>query len=101
MAKLFPTRQTFVDEKLSNGEQIVVTRVTLVSSSSDFVSIPRADDAGLLHSSRTTADPTFYLTGAGTVFNIDGGTVGAEHVVVSRHSGMLNYDKGDNPSGGL
>jgi hypothetical protein len=95
MAKLFPIRQTPVDEKLSNGEQIWVTRVKIVNATTDFVTLPTADDAALLHSSRTTADPTFYLSGAGTVFNIDGGTVGDEHVVVSRHSGMINFDAGD------
>jgi len=100
MAKLFPTRQTFVDEKLSNGEQIVVTRVKLVSSTSDHVELPdTALDAALLHESKTTADPTFYLSGSDAVLNIDGGTVGDEHVVVSRHRGMINYGRGDNPIG--
>ncbi len=94
MAKLFPTRQTFVDEKV-DGEQIVITRVTIVNATSDHVEIPTASDAALLHLSRTTSDPTFYLTGRSTVFNIDGGTVGDKHVVVSRHQGMLNFDKGD------
>lgn len=94
MSKLFPKRQTFVDEKLSNGEQIVVTRVTLVSSA-DFVSIPTALDAAVLLTTRTASDPTFYLSGRNTVFNIDGGSAGDEHVIVSRHAGMINFDKGD------
>ena len=100
MAKLFPTRQTFVDEKLSNGEQVVVTRVKIVSAS-DNVELPTALDAQLLQSTRTTSDPTFYFTDGNTSFNIDGATVGSEQVVVSRHAGMLNYDPGDNPDGGL
>lgn len=101
MAKLFPTKQTFVDEKLANGEQIVVTRVTIISSTSDFVSLPTAVDAAMLQSARTTADPTFYLSGRGTVFNIDGATVGAEHVIVSRHKGMINFDRGDQAPGNV
>ena len=94
MAKMFPTKQTFIDEKLANGEQIVVTRVTILTSTSDHVELPRADDAALLHTSRTTSDPTFYLDSDKVNFAIDGGTVGAEHVVVSRHSGMMNFDRG-------
>jgi len=101
MAKLFPIRQTFVDEKLANNEQIVVTRVVLVSSTSDHVELPRAADAAMLQTARTTADPTFYLSRRGSFFNIDGGTVGAEHVVVSRHLGMINFDRGDQGSGNL
>lgn len=102
MAKLFPTKQTFVDEKLSNGEQIVITRVKLLSSSSDHVDLPdTALDTALLQSTKTTSDPTFYLTRADSQLSIDGGTVGDEHVIVSRHSGMINFGKGDNPDGGL
>jgi len=92
MPKLFPSRQEFVD--LRNGEQVVVTKVTIVSSA-DFVSIPTALDASILQSAKATADPTFYLTGRDTVFNIDGATVGDELIVTSRHTGMLNFDKGD------
>ena len=94
MAQLFPTKQTIVDEKVPN-EQIVITRVTILSTGTDHVEIPTATDAALLHTARTTADPTFYLTNRSTQFNIDGGTVGDEHVVVSRHAGMINFDKGD------
>lgn len=93
MAKLFPDKQTFVD--LRDGDQVVVTKVTIVSSTSDFVSLPTAQDAAILNTTRTASDPTFYLTGRNTVFNIDGGTVGDEHLIVSRHSGVLNFDKGD------
>lgn len=93
--KMFPHRQTFVDEKLSNGEQIVVTRVKIIDATTSYVELPSASDAALLQTSRTTADPTFYLSNRSTRFNIDGGTVGDEHVVVSRHQGMLNFDKGD------
>jgi len=101
MAKLYPFKQTFVDEKLSNGEQVVVTRVKIVNATSDFVSLPNALDAQILQTTRTASDPTFYLSGDGTIFNIDGATVGTEYVVVSRHAGMINYAKGDNPSGTL
>lgn len=95
MAKIFPKRQTFVDEKVSSGEQVVVTRVVITSSTHDFVSLPgSALDAAILQSAKATADPTFYLTGRDTVFNIDGGTVGSELVVVSRHV-MINTSKGD------
>jgi hypothetical protein len=101
MAELFPTKQTFVDEKLANGEQIVVTRVTIVNATTDHVKLPRFVDAQLLQTARTTADPTFYPTNDGTRLNIDGATVGTQYVIASRHQGMLNYDKGDNPTGGL
>lgn len=98
MAKLFPTRQTFVDEKLSSGEQIVVSRVKIVSSS-DVLELPVSLDAAILQSSTTASDPTFYFTDNNTAFNIDGATVGSEFVVVSRHAGLINHDPGDNPDG--
>lgn len=94
MAKIFPFRQTLVDEKLSNGEQVVITRVTIVSSA-DHVDLPVTKDAALLQGDRTTADPTFYLTNSSTRFNIDGATVGSEQVITSRHA-FMNYDPGDN-----
>lgn len=100
MAKLFPTRQTVVDEKLSNGEQIIISRVTILSTA-DHLELPIAFDVALLQTDRTTADPTFYLTDNNTKLSIDGATVGAEHVVVSRHGGIINHDPGDNPGGGL
>lgn len=94
MAKIFPKRQTFVDEHLSNGEQMVVTRV-IITSSSDYVTLPLAAlDAAIVQSTKAASDPTFYLTGRDTVFNIDGATVGAELVVVSRHV-AVNSGKGD------
>lgn len=101
MAEMFPTKQTFVDEKLSNGEQITVTRVTILSSTSDHVKLPTFVDAQLLQTTRTASDPTFYPSNGLTQLNIDGATVGTEYVVASRHQGMLNYDRGDNPGGGL
>lgn len=102
MAEMFPTKQTFVDEKLANGEQIVITRVKILSSTSDHVKLPRAVDAQLLQADRTTADPTFYLGSNKVDFSIDGATVGTEYVIASRHQGMLNYDRGKNvPGGGL
>ena len=98
MAKIFPSKQTFVDEKLSNGEQIVVTRVKIVNATSDHVQLPTFTDAQILQTDRTTADPTFYASRGSAQFNIDGATVGTEYVVVSRHAGMINYDAGDNPN---
>ena len=97
--QMFPIKQTFVDEKLANGEQIVITRVNIVNATTSYVLLPNADDAQLLQTARTTADLDFYLSNRSTRFNLDGGTVGTEQGVVSRHSGMLNYDRGDQASG--
>lgn len=93
MAKLFPDKQHFVD--LRDGEQVTVTKVTIVNATSDYVVIPTAKDAQILQADRTTADPTFYLSGRGTVFNIDGATVGTQYIVVANHGSMVNFDKGD------
>jgi hypothetical protein len=98
MAKLFPSKETFVDFR--DGTQILTSKVTLLTSTSDHVDLPNAVDAQLLQTDRTTADPTFYLTSKGNQIAIDGGTVGTEYVVVSRHEGMLNFARGRNVTGG-
>ena len=95
MAELFPKKQTFVDDRDSRGEQFVITRVKLLTTTSDHVNLPTFLDAALLHTARTTSDPTFYATRQNTQISIDGGTVGDEQVIVSRHTGMINYDRGD------
>lgn len=94
MAKLFPSKQTVVDQPSSR--QIIITTVKAVSTGSDHVDLPNAVDAALLHSARTTSDPTFYLTTKGNQIAIDGATVGTEYVIVSRHEGQLNFNRGKN-----
>lgn len=99
MAKLFPAKQTFVDTK--DGIIIGIAHVKILSSTTDELHLPRASDAAILQADRTTADPTFYLSANKTRFNIDGATVGTEYIVVSRHDGSVNYNRGtadaDNP----
>jgi len=94
MAKLFPSKQTVVDQP--DNRQIIITTVKAVGTTSDHVDLPNAVDAALLHSARTTADPTFYLTTQGNQVAIDGATVGTEYVIVSRHEGQLNFSRGKN-----
>ena len=97
MAKLFPSKQVFVD--LNDNVQVLCTTVKIVSTGSDHLELPNADDAQLLQSDRTTSDPTFYLTTQGLAFAIDGATIGDEYIVVSRHSGSVNWDRGTNVTG--
>lgn len=97
MAKLFPSKQTFVDQR--DGIQVLVTSVKLVSTGSDHVELPNASDAALLQAAVGTADPTFYLTGGGASLAIDGGTIGTEYIVVSRHDGGINFFRGGNSRG--
>lgn len=97
MAKLFPSKQVFVD--LNDNVQVLCTTVKIVNATSDHVELPNADDAQLLQADRTTSDPTFYLTTQGLNFAIDGATIGTEYIVVSRHSGGVNWDRGDNITG--
>ena len=92
MAELFPSKQTFVDQR--DGVQVLVTNVTTINSTTDHVQLPNAVDAAILQASRTTADPTFYLSSGGAQFNIDGATTGTEYIVVSRHDGGMNYYRG-------
>lgn len=92
MAKIFPSKQTFVDQR--DGTQILITNVKILTSTSDHVELPNAVDAAILNAARSTADPTFYLSNAGASFSIDGATVGTEYIVVSRHDGGMNYFRG-------
>lgn len=94
MAKLFPSKQTVVDQP--DNRSIIITTVKAVSTLSDHVELPNAVDAAMLHAARTTADPTFYLTTNGNQVAIDGATVGTEYVIVSRHEGQLNFSRGKN-----
>ena len=89
MAKLFPSKQTFVDA--ANGTQVLVSNVKITSATSDHLQVPTAVDAQLLQAAYRTSDPTFYLTSDQNNVAIDGATVGTEYIVVSRHDGMINY----------
>ena len=94
MAKMFPTKETFVD--LRDGTRILISKVKILTTTSDHVDLPNAVDAQILQTARTTSDPTFYLTTKGNQIAIDGATVGAEYVIVSRHEGQLNFHRGKN-----
>jgi hypothetical protein len=89
MAKLYPSKQTFVDQR--NGTQILISNVKLLTATSDHLDIPVAADVQLLQAAYRTSDPTFYLTSGKDQVAIDSGTVGTEYIVVSRHDGMVNY----------
>jgi hypothetical protein len=89
MAKLFPSKQTFVDQR--NGTQILISNVKILTTTSDHVQLPTVTDVQLLTDAYRTADPTFYLTSDRNNVAIDGATVGTEYIVVSRHDGMVNY----------
>jgi hypothetical protein len=88
MAKLFPSKQTFVDR--GNGTQVLVSDVKIVTAS-DHLQVPTTVDVQLLQDAYRTADPTFYLTSDLNNVAIDGATVGTEFIVVTRHEGMINY----------
>ena len=94
MAKLFPSKQTVVDH--AQGMTVILSNVKILGSTSDHLELPNASDAGFLHASRETSDPTFYLTTSGNQIAIDGATVGTEYVVVSRHDGQINFARGTN-----
>jgi hypothetical protein len=94
MAKLFPSKQTIVDQR--DGTQILITNVKIVNSTSDHLELPNAVDAAFVHAARGTADPTFYLTTSGNELAIDGATVGTDYIVVSRHVGGVNFFRGKN-----
>jgi hypothetical protein len=94
MAKLFPSKQTVVD--VSNNKHIIISEVKVLTTTSDHLDLPNAVDAGFLHSSRETSDPTFYLTTSGNQLAIDSATVGTEYLVVSRHEGQVNFARGAN-----
>jgi hypothetical protein len=97
MARIYPDFQEFIDLRDVTGigrqEVLGVTRITVVTTSSDHFDLPRTtEDAQILQADRSTADPTFYLSAGGnTRFNIDGGTVGTQYLVVSKHAGFINY----------
>ena len=95
MAKLFPSKQVFTE--LNDNVQVLCSTVKIINATSDHLELPNADDAQLLQAARDTSDPTFYLTREGLAFAIDGATIGTEYIVVSRHSGSVNYDRGTNP----
>jgi hypothetical protein len=94
MAKLFPSKQTVVDHE--GTTTIILSNVKILTATSDHLELPNAVDAGFLHTSRGTADPTFYLTTGGNAVAIDGATVGTEYLVTSRHEGQLNFARGVN-----
>lgn len=98
MAKLFPSKQTVVDQL--TGKTIIISDVKILTSTSDHLELPNAVDAGFLHAARGTADPTFYLTTQGNQLAIDGATVGTEYTVVSRHDGQINFARGTNTRDG-
>ncbi len=93
MAKLFPSKQQWVDQH--NGTQVLVSKVKILTTGSDHLELPNAVDAALLQAARTTADPTFYLIQDRTQIAIDGATVGTEYTVVSSHTVGINYYRGD------
>ena len=92
MAKLYPSRQDFHD--LRDRTTIGVTRVKILSTTTDNVFLPNAVDAAILQTSDRTSDPAFYLFDRNT-FSIDSATVGTEYVIVSRHEGMINFGSGE------
>ena len=97
MGKLFPKKQQIISSDLADGDTVAITRVKIGSATSDFIDLPGvAKDVALLHTSKATSDPSFYLTDNDTQLNIDGATVGTEYVVLSRHAGNTNYMPGDN-----
>jgi hypothetical protein len=88
MAKLFPSKQKFVD--LRDDTQVLVSTVKILSSTSDHLELPNAVDAQVLTASGAT-DPTFYMVHPdGATLAIDGATVGKEYIVVSNHVGGIN-----------
>ena len=88
MAKLFPSKQTFVDQR--DGTQILISNVKILTSTSDHIQLPTVSDVQLLTAAYRTSDPTFYLTSDANNVAIDGATVGTEYIVVSRHDNMIN-----------
>ena len=89
MAQLFPSKQDFVDRR--DGDTIGITNVTIVSATSDHLNIANVADAAFLHEDKTTADPTFYITGGNDQIAIDGATAGTDYIIVTRHRGQINF----------
>ncbi len=89
MAKLFPSRQTFVD--LRDDTQVLLSTVKILSSTSDHLELPNAIDVAVLTASGAT-DPSFYLVHPdGATVAIDGATVGTEYIVASVHDGVNSF----------
>lgn len=94
MAKIFPSLQSFIDTR--DGNQYFVTKIKILSSTSDHVELPPFADIAFLHTALTTSDPAFYVTGNhSTQLNIDSATVGTEYVVVTRHNTFINFGPDD------
>lgn len=89
MAKLFPSKQTFVDR--GNGVQLLISKVTILSSLSDNLEVSGASDVALITGAYRDTEPTFYLTSDQNNVAIDGATVGTVYEVVTRHAGMVNF----------
>jgi hypothetical protein len=92
MAQIIPDGQGFHD--LKDGQQIFVTRVTIATSADHVVLPSPADDASVLGDTELASDTLQFYLGGGSkpnVFNIDNGTAGDQFVVVSKHTGMVNY----------
>jgi hypothetical protein len=91
MAKLFPSKQTFVD--LKDDTQVLISTVKILSAS-DHLELPNAVDAAVLTASGGT-DPTFYMVHPdGATLAIDSATVGTEYIVTSNHVGGVNFFPG-------
>ncbi len=97
MAKLFPSKQTVVDHLGTTS--YIISDVTVLTTGSDHLELPNADDASILATAADVSDPTFYLTTSGNEFAIDGATVGTKYTVVSRHDNGTNASRGKNPRG--
>ena len=97
MAKLFPSKQTVVDHV--DNKTVILSSVKILTTSSDHLELPNAVDASFLHANTSTSDPTFYLTGGGASIAIDSATVGTEYLIVSRHDGGINFQRGGNSLG--
>lgn len=94
MAKIFPSLQSFIDTR--DGNQYFVTKIKVLSATSDHVELPPMTDLAFLHTSLTASDPTFYVTGNNsTQLNIDSATAGTEYVVVTRHQNFVNFGADD------
>lgn len=100
MGLLFPSKQVSLDQ--GNGTTIVVTKVKLVTATDDWIKLPEFTDAVNLRPTSSTSDPTFYLASSDRACGWANATAGEEHVVCSKHVGIVNFDQGgatpDNPA---
>lgn len=92
MAKMFPDFQTFLDVK--RGDVIGVTKITILTTGSDHVSLPQFTDARILTSTVSGSLPTFYASDGDKQISIDGATVGTKYTLVSRHRNRVNFNEG-------